>query len=72
AETVEEAAQSMLQISISTKEQYVGVDQMTTAVEDIKISMENNIEGIKQIEESLEDLKSLSEKIKEIVETYRV
>ena len=69
---INDTAQSMIQISASAKEQLVGLDQVTTAIQHIKGSSEQNAESIHQVELTAQNLKELGMRLQRFVERYRL
>jgi methyl-accepting chemotaxis protein len=72
ANSVAEAAQATTQIAVSSQEQLVGMDQMVSAMESIKQASTQNVAATKQVETSARDLGELGQKLKNIVEQYKV
>ncbi len=71
-DSVGEAAQATTQIAVSSQEQLVGMDQMVTAMESIKQASNQNVTATKQVESASHDLSDLGQKLKELVEQYKV
>ncbi len=67
---INETAESMLQIAASAKEQVVGLDQVTTAIQHIKNASEQNVESIHQVELTAQNLKELGTRLQRFVERY--
>ena len=72
ANSVAEAAQSTTQISVSSQEQLVGMDQIVSAMESIKQASTQNVTATKQVESAARDLHELGQKLKHLVEQYKV
>lgn len=72
AEDIVKAAQAALQISVSTNEQVVGIDQVSSAMESIKKATEQIVSSTRQSEESTKNLHELGMRLKQMVERYRV
>jgi len=72
ANSVAEAAQATTQIAVSSQEQLVGMDQMVSAMESIKQASTQNVAATKQVETAARDLGELGQKLKNIVEQYKV
>jgi methyl-accepting chemotaxis protein len=72
AETVAEAAQGAAQIAASSQQQLVGMDQVAIAMESIKIASVQGVAGTKQLEISAQNLHGVGQKMKELVERYRM
>jgi len=69
---INEAAESMLQIAASAKEQLVGLDQVTTAIHYIKSASDQNVESIHQVELTAQNLKELGTRLQRFVERYKL
>ena len=72
AESIAEAAQAATQIAASSQQQFVGMEQVTSAIENIKKATEQNVSGTKQTEASAQSLHEVGQKLKQIVEQYKV
>jgi methyl-accepting chemotaxis protein len=72
AESINEAAQLAVQISVSSQEQSVGMDQVALAMENIKFASVQNAQTTKQLESSAISLKKMGDKLKELVQNYKV
>jgi methyl-accepting chemotaxis protein len=72
AETVAEAAQGAAQIAASSEQQLVGMDQVAVAMESIKIASIQGVEGTKQLEMGAQNLHGVGQKMKQLVELYRM
>jgi methyl-accepting chemotaxis protein len=72
AETVAEAAQGAAQIASSSQQQLVGMDQVALAMESIKIASIQGVEGTKQLETGAQNLHGVGQKMKQLVELYRM
>ncbi len=68
AESIAEAAQAASQIVITCQQQMVGMDQVASAMENIKQASAQNASGIKQVETTVENLRGLGQKLKQMVE----
>jgi methyl-accepting chemotaxis protein len=71
-ESVNAAAQAAIQIATSSQEQLVGVDQVVTAMESIKLASNQNVDGSKQLEIAAQNLGQLGRRLKQLTERYRV
>jgi methyl-accepting chemotaxis protein len=71
-DTVDDAATASLQIAASSKEQLMGMDQIATAMQNIKIATGQHVSGTKQTEEAAVKLHELGERLKEITGRFRV
>ena len=72
AETVAEAAQGAAQIAASSEQQLVGMDQVAIAMESIKVASIQGVEGTKQLEIGAQNLHGVGQKLKQLVELYRM
>jgi len=70
ANSVGEAAQATTQISVSSQEQLVGMDQVVSAMESIKQASTQNVTATKQVESASRDLHDLGQRLKQLVEQY--
>jgi methyl-accepting chemotaxis protein len=72
ANSVAEAAQATTQISVSSQEQLVGMDQVVSAMESIKQASSQNVTATRQVETAAHDLQELGQRLKQLVEQYRL
>jgi methyl-accepting chemotaxis protein len=72
AGSVTEAAQAATQIAASSQQQLVGVDQVAAAMESIKQASTQNVASAQQLENAARNLNELGQKLKQLVERYRV
>jgi methyl-accepting chemotaxis protein len=72
ANSVAEAAQATTQISVSSQEQLVGMDQVVSAMESIKQASAQNVTATRQVETAAHDLQELGQKLKNLIEQYRL
>lgn len=72
AETVEAGVQAALQIAASSQQQLVGMDQVAAAMENIKQASLQNVAGTRQAETAARGLRDVGQKLKELIEQYRV
>lgn len=72
AASVEQSAQSNMQIAASSQQQFVGMDQIASAMENIKEASTQTVSSIKQSEESVADLKKLGERLLNMFKSYRL
>lgn len=72
AESIAEAAQAATQIAASSQQQLLGMDQVAVAMESIKQASTENVAGAKQAESAAQNLHELGEKLKRLVERYKV
>jgi methyl-accepting chemotaxis protein len=72
AESVAEASQAATQIAASSQQQLLGMDQVASAMENIKIATTQNIAGARQSEAAAQDLQELGHKLKDLVGRYKL
>jgi methyl-accepting chemotaxis protein len=72
AEGLTESAQAATQIAASSQQQLVGMDQVAVAMESIKQASAQNVAGMRQVEAAAQNLRDLGQKLKQVVEQYRV
>ncbi|MHB8581279.1 MAG: methyl-accepting chemotaxis protein [Ignavibacteriaceae bacterium] len=72
SDSISEVAQAAVQIAASSKQQSVGMDQVTMAMENIKLASTQNVAGTKQSEAAAQNLHNLGQKLKELVERFKV
>lgn len=70
--SVSEAAQAATQIAASSQQQLVGIDQVAAAMENIKQASAQNVAGAGQLDTAARNIRDLGERLKQIVERYRV
>ncbi len=70
--TVGEAAQAATQIAASSQQQLVGMDQIASAIANIRQATTQNMAGTKQLEASAKNLQELGGRLKILVERQRV
>jgi methyl-accepting chemotaxis protein len=67
-----EAAQAATQIAASSQQQLVGMDQVALAMENIKLASTQNVASTRQAETAAQNLHELGQKLKQLVERYKV
>lgn len=72
AATINEAATAATQISASSQQQLLGMDQIVVAMENIKQAGGYNVASTKQAETVAQNLHELGQKLKQLVSRYRV
>lgn len=72
SDSLTNSAQAAAQIAASSNQQLVGMDQVALAMENIKQAIGQNASGAKQLETSAHNLKNLGQKLKQIIERYKV
>jgi len=71
-DSIEASAQAAAQIAASGQQQLSGMDQVAQSMENIKQASEQNVTGMKQVEATLQNLHELGQKLKQLVERYKV
>ena len=72
ADIITEAAQAATQIAASSQQQLVGTDQVAAAMESIKQASLQNAAGTKQAEAAARSLHDLGQKLRRLIEQYKV
>jgi len=72
AQSITEAAQAATQIAASSQQQQAGMDQVALAMENIKQATTQNVAGTRQAETAAHNLNELGQKLKGIVEQYKL
>lgn len=72
SDSITDAAQAATQIAASSQQQSVGMDQVAMAMDSIKQASNQNVAGTKQAETAARNLQDLGEKLKRLVEQYKV
>lgn len=70
--SVSEAAHAAVQIAASSHQQLVGVDQVATAMDNIRTASMQNVESARQLESAAVSIKDLGERLRTLAATYRV
>jgi methyl-accepting chemotaxis protein len=70
--SVSDAAQAAIQIAASSQQQLVGVAQVAAAMESIRQASAQNVSSAKQLEVAARNLNDLGQRLKQIVERYKV
>jgi methyl-accepting chemotaxis protein len=71
-DAVTEAARNAMQIAASSQQQLVGVDQVAGAMVSIKQASTQNVSSTQQVETVVHDLDEVGQRLKGLVEMYRV
>jgi methyl-accepting chemotaxis protein len=69
---VTEAAQAATQIAASSQQQLVGMEQVAAAMENIKQASNQNVAGAKQLETAARNINELGQRLKQLVDRYKV
>lgn len=72
AGSVTDAAQAATQIAASSQQQLVGVDQVAAAMDSIKQASAQNVAGANQLETAARNVNDLGQRLKQMVERYKV
>jgi methyl-accepting chemotaxis protein len=72
AESMAESAQAAAQISSSSQQQLIGMDQLVQAMESIKDASIQNVDGARQLEGAIKGLEQLGRNLKGMAERFRV
>ncbi|MGC2423548.1 MAG: methyl-accepting chemotaxis protein [Nitrospirota bacterium] len=70
--SIAEAAQAGMQIAASSQQQLVGMEQVITAMNNIKLASEQNVAGTRQTETAARGLHELGQKLKQLVDQFKV
>lgn len=70
--SVSSSAQSAAVIDSSSAQQFVGVDQVSTAMANIEQAIRQNMAGTAQLETAVQRIEDLGHSLKELVEHYKV
>jgi methyl-accepting chemotaxis protein len=68
---VSDAAQAATQIAASSQQQLVGMEQVATAMESIKLASTQNVASAKQLESAARNVDELGQRLKQMVAGYR-
>ncbi len=71
-DNIVESAQAATQMAASNKQQMVGMEQVSGAMESIKLASTQNLESIKQMETTAYTLAEVGQKLKESSDRYKV
>jgi len=71
-ENIAQAAQAATQIAATSQQQFVGVDQVTLAMENIKMASTQTVASTRQAESAAQQLHELGQNLKLIVDRFRV
>ncbi len=72
ADSIAEAAQAAAQIAASSQQQLIGTDQVAMAMDNIKQASAQNVAGTRQTETAAHNLHELGQKLKKLVEQYKM
>lgn len=71
-DSIAEASQAATQIAASSQQQLAGMDQIVMAMEGIKQATTQNVASTKQVEASLKNFHELGQKLKQLVERFKL
>ncbi len=72
AASIAEAAQAATQIAASSQQQLVGMEQVISAMNSIKLASEQNVTGTKQTEAAAQALNDLGQKLNLLMAQYKI
>lgn len=72
ADGIGNAAHMAIQISVTSQQQLVGMDQIVLAMENIRQASEQNVSGTKQVESTVQNLHELGQRLKQTVGKYKI
>jgi methyl-accepting chemotaxis protein len=67
-----QATQAAVQIAASSQQQSTGMDQIAIAIRNIQEAATQNASAVKQVEDAARDLHELGEKLRGMVDRYKV
>ncbi|MEK6672152.1 MAG: methyl-accepting chemotaxis protein [Nitrospirota bacterium] len=70
--SIAEASQAVMQIAASSQQELVGLDQVGLAMASIKQATSQNSASTKQVEMTVKNLQDLGQKLKALIEHYRL
>src|SRR5205823_9143984 len=72
ADNIAAAAQAATQIAATSQQQFVGMDQVALAMENIKQASAQTVTSTKQAETAAQNLHAIGQKLKEMLERFKV
>jgi methyl-accepting chemotaxis protein len=72
ARNVVEAAQAIVQIEASSRQQLLGMDQVAVAMDNIKTASVQNVSSMNQVETAAKNLQDLGHSLRQLVQHYKV
>jgi methyl-accepting chemotaxis protein len=72
SESIDESAQAALQITVSSQQQMIGMDQVALAMGSIRQASEQNVAGMRQVEITVRGLHDLGQKMKDLVARFKI
>ncbi len=70
SDSITEAAQAATQIAASSQQQFVGIEQVATAMQSVKKASSQNSASVKQLGTTAQNLSDLGQKLKKLTERY--
>jgi methyl-accepting chemotaxis protein len=70
--SIDESAQAAIQITVSSQQQLIGMDQVVQAMGSIRQASEQNVTGMRQVEITVQGLHGLGQKLKDLVARFKV
>jgi methyl-accepting chemotaxis protein len=71
AESISESADANSQISASGRQQIIGIDQLSVALDSIRTAADQSLKGVQQLEYASVSMKELAAKLKSLTEQFR-
>lgn len=72
AENINRSSEAAMQIAASSQQQFVGIDQLATAMESIKVASVQTANSSKQVENVSRDLYNLAAKLNQLLERFTI
>ncbi|MDQ7784772.1 MAG: methyl-accepting chemotaxis protein [Desulfomonilaceae bacterium] len=72
AERVEASSQAATVIEVSGEQQFIAMDQVATAMEDIRKAVDENLENSSRLETSVKELNQLGANLKQILRLFKL
>jgi methyl-accepting chemotaxis protein len=72
SESIDESAQAAIQITISSQQQLIGMEQVAIAMGSIQQASEENVTGMRQVEVTVQGLHDLGQKLQNFVSKFKV
>ena len=72
ASIVDNSAEVSIQIVASTNEQVIGIEQVALAMDNIKLATEQVVGSIRQAQAGTQNLHDVGQKLKQLVDMYRL
>jgi len=71
AESISESADATSQISASGRQQIIGIDQLSIALDSIRTAADQSLKGVQQLEYASVSMKELAAKLKSLTEQFK-